>query len=49
MDPWGFFADIGGYSLTVSSERLSSPLRVHLSLYLDANGQVLANNAGIGG
>ena len=46
--PWGFFADIGGYSLTVSSELLNSPLSPSLTL-LDANGQVLANNAGIGG
>ena len=46
--PWGFFADIGGYSLTVSSERLNSPLSPSLTL-LDADGQVLANNAGIGG
>ncbi|MCY4553314.1 MAG: hypothetical protein OXC79_06535 [Candidatus Poribacteria bacterium] len=46
--PWGFFADIGGYSLTASAERLSSPLSPSLTL-LDANGQVLANNAGIGG
>ena len=46
--PWGFFADIGGYSLTVSAERLSSPLSPSLTL-LDASGQVLANNAGIGG
>ena len=46
--PWGFFADIGGYSLTVSAERLNSPLSPSLTL-LDANGQVLANNAGIGG
>ena len=46
--PWGFFADIGGYSLTASAERLSSPLSPSLTL-LDADGQVLANNAGIGG
>ena len=46
--PWGFFADIGGYSLTVSAERLNSPLSPSLTL-LDANGQVLANNAGLGG
>ena len=46
--PWGFFADIGGYSLTVSAERLNSPLSPSLTL-LDASGQVLANNAGIGG
>ena len=46
--PWGFFADIGGYSLTASAERLNSPLSPSLTL-LDANGQVLANNAGIGG
>ena len=46
--PWGFFADIGGYSLTVSAERLNSPLSPSLTL-LDASGQVLANNAGLGG
>ena len=46
--PWGFFADIGGYSLTASAELLDSPLSPSLTL-LDANGQVLANNAGIGG
>ena len=46
--PWGFFADIGGYSLTASAELLNSPLSPSLTL-LDAEGQVLANNAGIGG
>ena len=46
--PWGFFADIGGYSLTASAELLKSPLSPSLTL-LDASGQVLANNAGIGG
>ena len=46
--PWGFFADIGGYSLTTSAELLNSPLSPSLTL-LDASGQVLANNAGIGG
>ena len=46
--PWGFFADIGGYSLTVSAERLNSPLSPSLTL-LNASGEVLANNAGIGG
>ena len=46
--PWGFFADIGGYSLTLSAELLNSPLSPSLTL-LDASGQVLANNAGIGG
>ena len=46
--PWGFFADIGGYSLTVSAERLNSPLSPSLTL-LNAQGEVLANNAGIGG
>ncbi|MYC77877.1 hypothetical protein F4X10_19095 [Candidatus Poribacteria bacterium] len=46
--PWGFFADIGGYSLTVSAERLNSPLSPSLTL-LNARGAVLANNAGIGG
>ena len=46
--PWGFFADIGGYSLTVSAERLKSPLSPSLTL-LNARGEVLANNAGVGG
>ncbi len=46
--PWGFFADIGGYSITASAESLNSPLSPSLTL-LDANGRVLANNAGIGG
>jgi hypothetical protein len=46
--PWGFFADIGGYSLTASAELLNSPLSPSLTL-LDASGQVLVNNAGIGG
>ena len=46
--PWGFFADIGGYSLTASAERLNSPLSPSLTL-LNAEGQVLVNNAGIGG
>ena len=46
--PWGFFADIGGYSLTVSAERLNSPLSPSLTL-LSARGEVLANNAGVGG
>ena len=46
--PWGFFADIGGYSLTAAAELLNSPLSPSLTL-LDSEGQVLANNAGIGG
>ena len=46
--PWGFFADIGGYSLMASAELLNSPLSPSLTL-LDSEGQVLANNAGIGG
>ena len=46
--PWGFFADIGGYSLTVSAERLNSPLSPSLTL-LNARGEVLANNAGVSG
>ena len=46
--PWGFFADIGGYSLAVSAERLNSPLSPSLTL-LNAHGEVLANNAGVGG
>ena len=46
--PWGFFADIGGYSLELSAERLNSPLSPSLTL-LNAAGEVLANNAGAGG
>ena len=46
--PWGFFADIGGYSLSVSAERLNSPLSPSLTL-LNARGEVLANSAGVGG
>lgn len=43
--PWGFFADIGGYSITLSAEDLNSPLSPSLTL-LNAEGQVLRNNAG---
>ena len=46
--PWGFFADIGGYSIELSAERLNSPLSPSLTL-LNAGGEVLANNAGAGG
>ena len=46
--PWGFFADIGGYSIDVSAERINSPLSPSLTL-LNAAGEVLANNAGVGG
>ncbi len=46
--PWGFFADIGGYSIELSAERLNSPLSPSLTL-LNASGEVLANNAGAGG
>ena len=46
--PWGFFADIGGYSIDLSAERLNSPLSPSLTL-LNAAGEVLANNAGAGG
>ena len=46
--PWGFFADIGGYSLTLSAERLNSPLSPSLTL-LNAMGEVLANSAGVSG
>ncbi len=46
--PWGFFADIGGYSIALSAERLNSPLSPSLTL-LNAEGEVLANNAGAGG
>lgn len=46
--PWGFFADIGGYSIGLSAETLNSPLSPSLTL-LDANGRVLRNNAGRGG
>lgn len=43
--PWGFFADIGGYSIDLSAENLNSPLSPSLTL-LNANGRVLRNNAG---
>ncbi len=43
--PWGFFADIGGYSIGLSAENLNSPLSPSLTL-LNAEGQVLRNNAG---
>lgn len=46
--PWGFFADIGGYSIDLSAENLNSPLSPSLTL-LDAEGRVLRNNAGRGG
>ena len=46
--PWGFFADIGGYSIELSAEELNSPLSPSLTL-LNAAGDVLANNAGAGG
>ena len=46
--PWGFFATIGGYSIDLAAERLGSPLSPSLTL-LDGSGNVLANNAGIGG
>lgn len=46
--PWGFFADIGGYSIELSAEQLNSPLSPSLTL-LNAAGDVLANNAGAGG
>ncbi|RKU12379.1 hypothetical protein C6501_11130 [Candidatus Poribacteria bacterium] len=46
--PWGFFADIGGYSIALSAENLNSPLSPSLTL-LDAEGRVLRNNAGRGG
>ena len=46
--PWGFFADIGGYSIALSAEQLNSPLSPSLTL-LNAAGDVLANNAGAGG
>ena len=46
--PWGFFADIGGYSIDLSAERLNSPLSPSLTL-LNENGRVLRNNAGRGG
>ena len=39
---------IGGYSINLSAERLSSPLSPSLTL-LNGEGEVLANNAGIGG
>ncbi len=43
--PWGFFADIGGYSIGLSAENLNSPLSPSLTL-LNAEGRVLRNNAG---
>jgi mono/diheme cytochrome c family protein len=46
--PWGFFADIGGYSIGLSAENLNSPLSPSLTL-LNAEGRVLRNNAGRGG
>ena len=46
--PWGFFADIGGYSIVLSAENLNSPLSPSLTL-LNAQGRVLRNNAGRGG
>ncbi|MCE2402874.1 hypothetical protein J4G08_18570 [Candidatus Poribacteria bacterium] len=46
--PWGFFADIGGYSIVLSAENLNSPLSPSLTL-LNAAGRVLRNNAGRGG
>ena len=45
---WGFFADIGGYSIVLSAENLNSPLSPSLTL-LNAAGRVLRNNAGRGG
>lgn len=46
--PWGFFADIGGYSIDLSAEKLNSPLSPSLTL-LSNEGRVLRNNAGRGG
>lgn len=46
--PWGFFADIGGYSIGLSAETLNSPLSPSLTL-LNEEGRVLRNNAGRGG
>ena len=46
--PWGFFADIGGYSIELSAEKLNSPMRPSLTL-LNDQGRVLRNNAGRGG
>ncbi|MYB65719.1 hypothetical protein F4X73_13600 [Candidatus Poribacteria bacterium] len=46
--PWGFFADIGGYSIDLSAEKLNSPLSPSLTL-LNDQGRVLRNNAGRGG
>ncbi len=46
--PWGFFADIGGYSIGLSAEKLNSPLSPSLTL-LNSEGRVLRNNAGRGG
>lgn len=46
--PWGFFADIGGYTIDLSAEKLNSPLSPSLTL-LNEQGRVLRNNAGRGG
>lgn len=46
--PWGFFADIGGYSIGLSAETINSPLSPSLTL-LNEEGRVLRNNAGRGG
>ena len=46
--PWGFFADIGGYSIELFAENLNSPLSPSLTL-LNAEGRVIRNNAGTGG
>ncbi|MFP6724112.1 MAG: hypothetical protein VCF25_28170 [Candidatus Poribacteria bacterium] len=46
--PWGFLALIGGYAIELTAEAIGSPLSPSLTL-LDVQGQVLQNNAGIGG
>ena len=46
--PWGFLATIGGYSMEVLADKLGSPLNPSLTLF-NPEGQVRANNAGIGG
>ena len=44
----GFLATIGGYSIDLSAEQVSSPLSPSLAL-LNATGRVRTNNVGVGG
>ena len=46
--PWGFLATISGYAISLSAEQINSPLSPAMTL-LNANGEVLANNAGFAG